>query len=59
MGTKKGATKDEIAALEKKLYGQKPLAGFDAKKYNGVLKLKQDPLAIQKQLRDKWERDFS
>lgn len=46
---KKGATKDEIAALEKKLYGSKAVIGFDAKKYNGALKLKQDPLAIQKQ----------
>ncbi|HEX8314892.1 MAG TPA: hypothetical protein VF609_07865 [Flavisolibacter sp.] len=56
---KKGATKDEVAALEKKLYGQKAASGFDAKKYNGVLKLKEAPLQIQKSLRDEWERDFS
>jgi hypothetical protein len=57
---KKGATRQQIAALEKKLYGGKAASGFDAKKYNGVLKqLKQDPLTIQKQLRDEWERDFS
>ena len=56
---KKGATKAEIAALEKKLYGQKAAGGFNAKKYNGVLTLKDDPLQIQKNLRDEWERDFS
>jgi uncharacterized protein (UPF0335 family) len=56
---KKGATKAEIAALEKKLYGRKKSIGFDAKKYNGILKLEQDPLTIQKQLRDEWERNFS
>ena len=32
---------------------------FDAKKYNGVIKLKEDALDIQKRLRDEWERDFS
>lgn len=56
---KKGATRDEVAALEKKLYGRKTMSGFDAKKYNGALKLKEDPLHIQKQLRNEWERDFS
>ncbi len=56
---KKNASKQEIAALEKKLYGRSAPGGFNAKKYNGVLKLKEDPLAIQKQLRDEWERDFS
>jgi uncharacterized protein (UPF0335 family) len=55
---KKGAAKHEIAALEKQLYTRKASAGFDAKKYNGVLKLKQDPLTIQKQLRDEWETDL-
>jgi len=56
---KKGATRKEIVALEKKLYGKQGLKGFNAKKYNGVLKLTEDPLTIQKQLRDEWERDFS
>ncbi len=56
---KKGATRQEIRALEKKLYGKQVVSGFNAKKYNGVLKLKEDPLTIQKQLRDEWERDFS
>jgi hypothetical protein len=53
---KKGASKKEIAAIEKKLYKEKVSTGFNAKKYNGVLKLKEDPLVIQKQLRDEWER---
>lgn len=56
---KKGATKDEIAELEKKLYSEKSSVGFNAKKYNGVLKLEEDPMVIQKKLRDEWERNFS
>ncbi len=28
--------------------------GVDTKKYCGVIKLKEDPLAIQKRLRDEW-----
>ena len=56
---KKGASKKEIDAIEKKLYKENPSKGFNAKKYNGILKLKEDPLAIQKRLRDEWERDFS
>ena len=28
---------------------------FDAFKYCGVIKLKEDPLAIQKRLRNEWE----
>jgi len=29
--------------------------GFNAKKYNGVLSLNEDPLEIQLKLRDEWE----
>lgn len=29
--------------------------GVDTKKFCGVLKLKEDPLIIQKQLRDEWQ----
>lgn len=36
----------ERAAVEK---------GADTKKFCGVLKLKADPLAIQKQLRNEWQ----
>jgi len=55
---KKGAGKREIAAIEKKL-SQNNAPGFNAKKYNGILKLKGDAMAIQKQLRDEWERDIN
>lgn len=46
-----GTSKEKIEALLKKLKGKK---GVDTKKYCGVLKLKEDPLSIQKQLRDEW-----
>lgn len=55
---KKGASKKDIAAIEEKLYKEKSFAGFNAKKYNGVLKLKADPIVIQKKLRNEWERNF-
>jgi hypothetical protein len=29
--------------------------GVDTRKYCGVIKLKKDPLVIQKELRDEWE----
>jgi uncharacterized protein (UPF0335 family) len=56
---KKGAGRKEIEAIEKKLYKEKSSGGFNAKKYNGILKLKEDPLTIQKNLRNEWERNFS
>ncbi len=56
---KKGATKKEIEEIEKALYEQSPAIGFDAKKYNGKIALKEDPMTIQNKLRDEWERDIS
>ena len=56
---RKGASKKEIEAIEKKLYPRKSSTGLDAQKYNGVIKLKGDPLTIQQKLRDEWERDFN
>ena len=56
---KEGADKKEIEAIEKKLYKEREVTGFNAKKYNGILKLKEDPLAIQKKIRNEWERNFS
>jgi hypothetical protein len=56
---KKGASKKEIEAIEKKLYKEKNSGGFNAKKYNGVLNQTEDPLAIQLKLRNEWERDLS
>jgi len=55
---KKGATKKDIEAIEQKLYKDKIAQGFDAKKYNGILQLNEDPLTIQQKLRDEWERDL-
>lgn len=52
---KNGVSKEEIDAIEKQLYKEKPARGFDAKKYNGTLALKEDPLNIQLKLRDEWE----
>lgn len=54
-----GATKEEMAALEEKLRSlptPKGIAvkGMEAKKYSGTIRLKEDPLAIQKKLRDEW-----
>lgn len=49
---KKGASKKEIAQIEKKLKTQ---GGIDIMKYCGTLKLKEDALAIQKKLRDEWQ----
>jgi hypothetical protein len=51
---KQGASKKDIKAVEKKLFQQKS-NGFDAKKYNGLLHLRECPLAIQLALRDEWE----
>lgn len=56
---KDGATKKEIEEIEKKLYKDKNKTGFNAKKFNGAVKLNEDPLKIQKRLRDDWERDFT
>ena len=47
---KKGATKKEIAAIEKVIFKDKNPGGFNAKKYNGILNLKEDPLSIQNTL---------
>ena len=55
---KKGASKKDIEDIEKKLYSEKPAAGFDAKKYNGTLKLSENPLDTQNRLRNEWERNF-
>lgn len=55
---KKGATKKEIAEIEKKLYKNIVLSGFNAKKYNGIFSKNLKPMTIQKKLRNEWERNF-
>ena len=53
---KKGASKKEIEAIEKKIYQEKASGGFNAKKYNGILStVIEDPLTIQLRLRNEWE----
>jgi hypothetical protein len=49
---KKGTSKISIKHLVKKIQVKR---GLDAKKHSGVLKLKEQPLDIQKKLRDEWE----
>jgi hypothetical protein len=49
---KKGASKKEMDNISEKLQIVK---GVNTKKYCGAIKLKDDPLAIQKQMRDEWE----
>ena len=45
---KKGATKKEIATIHRKLASMKK---FNVKKFCGVIRLEEDALAIQKQMR--------
>ena len=55
------STKAEIAAALKKLEGQqvgrrrKNKKAFDARDYCGVIRLKHDPLQLQKHWRNEWE----
>lgn len=58
---KKGASKEDIEQLDDILYKKESSVGFNAKKYAGRWKgrLSEDPLIIQKKLRDEWERDLS
>ena len=53
------STPEEIEAALKKLQKSTAKASkghFDAFKYCGVIKLKDDPLVIQKKMRDEWEQ---
>jgi len=52
---KQGSTEAIINELLVKLFEKKKTKGIDAKKYCGILKLKEDALTIQKQMRDEWE----
>jgi len=49
---KRGASKKDMDNISAKLRGTK---GVDTKKFCGVIKLKEDPLAIQKKMRDEWQ----
>ena len=49
---KKGVNRSTLKQLVKKTQSKK---GMDTKKFNGIIKLKEHPLDIQKKLRDEWE----
>ena len=49
---KKGSSRLAIRQSLEKLKHRK---GFDAKKHSGVIKLKENPLTIQKKMRDEWK----
>ena len=49
---KPGATKQQMQSIDKKLQKK---TSVNTKKYCGIIQLKQDPLDIQKQLRDGWQ----
>ncbi len=44
-------SREKLQSLLKKIKVKK---GVDTRKYCGVIKLKENPLQIQKQLRDEW-----
>jgi len=51
---KYGSQKESINKLWTRL-SNKAGKGIDAYKYSGIIKLKRDPLEIQKALRNEWE----
>jgi hypothetical protein len=51
---KSGASKESIESSIKKLSNSNK-KGFDANKFCGVVKLNEEPLDIQKRLRDEWK----
>jgi len=49
--------KKTAASLKKKLgFKEKSAKGFNAKKFNGILKLKADALKIQRKYRNEWQQ---
>ena len=52
---KRGSTKEEIKAKLDLLNTEKKQKGIDLNKFCGTIKLKEDPLKLQKQWRDEWE----
>ena len=51
----KNTTKKEFVKLLATIKRSKKSTGIDLSKHCGVLKLKKDPLQIQKEMRDDWE----
>jgi hypothetical protein len=52
---KYGTDKKKIKSLLERLKNKKGRIGIDAYKYCGVITLAEEPLLIQKELRDEWE----
>ncbi len=50
---KRGSSKEVIAKRLKEL-DKKKVKGFKAKQFCGILKLEEDALVVQKQMRDEW-----
>ncbi len=51
----KNTTKKEFVKLLTSLNKKRKEKGIDVSKHCGVLKLKKDPLQIQKEMRNEWE----
>jgi len=54
MTIKRGASKKIISQRLTEIYSTAK-KGFEASKFCGVLQLEEDPLSIQKRLRNEWE----
>ena len=52
---KQGSTQAVINELLRKLFEKKQTKGIDAKRYCGVLTLKEDAVKAQKRMRDEWK----
>jgi hypothetical protein len=52
---KYGTDKEKIKSLLERLKKQKGRKGINAYKYCGIITLVEEPLLIQKELRDEWE----
>lgn len=50
---KRNTSRNSLKALLRKARPKKA-KGFDAKRFNGALKLKGDPVKVQRALRDEW-----
>lgn len=44
-----------VKEIKKLMNAKKSKKGLDAKKYLGIIKLKENPLEIQKRMRDEWQ----
>jgi hypothetical protein len=50
---KKGMKKEDIEKLLKKT--KRKTKGFNSKKHCGIISIKEDPVEIQRKMRDEWE----